>query len=109
MRAFVLLSIPLWCLCASTSSASNFNSPGIQCISLTPESIDSTIPSSVIEQGAAFAKTLYCLAVAERPEGGRETPVDADIKRVFVFQAADGRHLIRVLDLPHGLGSHGGF
>ena len=109
MRALIPLSIPLWCLCASTSSASNFDAPGIQCIRLTPESKDSTIPSSVIEQGAASAKTLYCLAVAEPAEGVGETPVDADIKRVFIFQAVDGRHLIRILDLPHGLGSRGGF
>jgi hypothetical protein len=108
MRAFILLSIPLWCLCASTSSANNFGSPGTQCIKLTPVSNDATIPLSVIEQSGVSAKSLYCLAVAEQLDGGKETPVDANIKRVFIFQAADGRSLVRILDLPHGL-AHGGF
>ena len=108
MRAFILLSIPLWCLFASTSSATNFGSPGTQCIKLTPENNDPTVPLSVTEQSGVSAMALYCLAVAERSDGVRETPVDADIKRVFIFRAFDGRHLNRILDLPPGLG-HGGF
>jgi hypothetical protein len=108
MRAFILLSVPLWCLFASTSSASNLGSPGPQCIHLTLESNDPSVPLAVMKRSEASAKTLYCLTATERPEEGKETPVDADIKRVFIFQASDGRHLIRILDLPLGLG-RGGF
>lgn len=105
MRAHILIGVMFLCLGISRGFA---DSPGTQCIELTPRSADPAVPRSVIEQTPASAKAFYCLALVERLEADRATPTDADIKRVFMIHATDGRYLIRILDLPYGLG-RGGF
>lgn len=35
--------------------------------------------------------------------------VDADVKRIFIFRNTDGVFVVRILDLPPGLGLRGWF
>jgi hypothetical protein len=108
MKAFLLI-IPLWCLCASSSLADIAGTLGTQCVTITPETADPSIPASVAQYDKTSAKAFYCLALVERRQGGSsETPIDADIQRVFIFPTVHGRYSIRLLDLPEGLG-RGGF
>ena len=103
-----LLFILLWCLCVSTSLAGT-ETAGSQCVHITQDTADPTVPALVARHGKAPAKVIYCLALVEPAQGGSsEPPIDADIKRVFILSSADGRTTIRVLDLAEGMG-RGGF
>ena len=107
MRTLILIGIALLCL-ASESFA---NGPlGTQCIRLTPESrgFDSTLPPSPFEQ-TQVRTAVYCLARVEGAEDRGDDLVDVDTKRVFIFQNADGVYVVRILDLPPGLGLRGRF
>jgi hypothetical protein len=107
MRTIILIGTVLLCL-VSESFANG--SLGTQCISLTPESrgFDSTLPVSPVDQGRP-GTAAYCLARVESPEDRGDAMIDADIKRVFIFRTVDGHYVVRILDLPPGLGLLGRF
>ena len=106
MRA--LLFIPVLCLCVSTGLADT-KMTGTQCVHITQDTADPTIPAPVVQHAKTRAKVTYCLALVEHAQSSSsETPIDADIKRVFILSSADGATTIRVLDLAEGMG-RGGF
>jgi hypothetical protein len=107
MRTFILTGTVLLCL-ASESFANG--SLGTQCIRLTPESrgFDSTLPVTPVDQ-ARGGTAVYCLARVEGAEDRGDALVDADVKRVLIFQNADGVYMVRILNLPPGLGLRGRF
>jgi hypothetical protein len=107
MRTLILIGTVLLCL-ASESVANGYL--GTQCIRLTPESrgFDSTLAVPPVDQAQA-GTAAYCLARVEGAEDRGDAFVDADVKRVFIFQNTDGVYVVRILDLPPGLGLRGRF
>lgn len=107
MRTLILVSTLL--SCSIFESFAN-GSLGKQCIRLTPESrsFDSTLPVAPADQAQGGA-AAYCLARVEGAENHVDALVDGDVKRVFIFQNTDGAYVVRILDLPPGLGLRGRF
>lgn len=107
MKTLILVGSVLLCL-ASESFADG--SLGTQCIRLTPESrgFDSTLPVPPLDQAQA-GTAAYCLARVEGGEDRGDAIIDAEIKRVLIFRTVDGHYVVRILDLPPGLGLQGRF
>ena len=107
MRTLILTGTVL--LCSASQSFAN-GSLGPQCIGLTPENrgFDSTLAAPPVDQAQA-GTAVYCLARVEGAEDRGDALVDTDVKRVFIFRNTDGVFVVRILDLPPGLGLRGRF
>ena len=115
MKAFTVLNLSaavLLCLGISLGSAND--QPAGQCIKLWPEigGIGSTTYAATVQKTTkeVLAGTAaHVLAYVELQDARGDTGLDPDPKQLFIFPTTGGRYVVRVRDLPPGLGLHGPF
>ena len=116
MKALTTLNLSaavLLCLGMSLGSA-NDQTVG-QCITLRPElgGIDSTMPYAATVQKntkEALAGTVaHVLAYVDQPDAPAGAGFDPNPKQLLIFPTTSGRYVLRIQDLPPGLGLHGPF
>lgn len=89
--------------------------PQDQCIKLwsEPRVVDSMTPNAItvhaITREVLTGTAAYGLAYIEHADGRGAISVDRNLKQMFLFPTQNGLYLLRILDLPPGLGLHGPF
>lgn len=102
-------------VCLGVFSAVATDRPVQQCINISPEpgTIGSMTPyATVVHEGTRevlTGTTAYALAYIERTDGRGSTAFDPNLKQMTLFPTKNGLYIVRILDLPPGLGLHGPF
>jgi len=102
-------------VCLGVFSAVATDRPVQQCIKLSPEpgTIDSMTPhAAVVHAGTREVLTgtmAYVLAYIEQADGRGGPGLDQNVKQMSLFPTKNGFYVVRILDLPPGLGLHGPF
>ena len=116
MKALTVLNLSaavLLCLGISLGAAND--QPAGQCIKLWPEvgGIESAMPYAATVQKntkEALAGTVaHVLAYVDRPDAPGDAGFDPNPKQLLIFPTTSGRYVLRIRDLPPGLGLHGPF
>jgi len=102
-------------ICLGVFSAVATDQPLRQCIKFAPEfgTTDSMAHYAAIVHGGT-GETLtgtmaYALVYIEYTDGGGGPMFDPNVKQLSLFPTKNGLYVVRILDLPPGLGLHGPF
>jgi hypothetical protein len=112
MKALAILNLSAALLGLGIVLASANEQPEGQCIKLWPErgTTDAARPSAATLQKTTnevlTGAAAHVLAYVESNGGAG---FDPDPKQLFIFPTTGGRYVIRIRDLPPGLGLHGPF
>ena len=116
MKALTVLNLSAAVLLGLGISLGSANDqPAGQCIKLWPENggTNSAMPHAATVQKTTkevlAGPAAHVLAYVELQDVRGDTGFDPDPKQLFIFPTTGGRYVVRVRDLPPGLGLHGPF
>ena len=115
MRPRTVLNLSAVALLGLGISLASANDQSSQCIKLWSEhgATDLAMPyAATVQQSTKEVLTgtaTHVLAYVERQDAREGTGIDPDPKQLFIFPTTGGRYVVRIRDLPPGVGLHGPF